>query len=235
MDKQNLIKYISAFTVGDGGLYQHGKNARFISNQLAIHKDYIDWRAEILSEVTEVKTHEFQPNLPNRKPQIHTSTRTHPIYTSVRNRMYIENKKVVDPHYLKMLDWECLAILFQDDGSCVNRSKESAGAAPKVSIATDNFSYADNWLLKKALKEKLDLEFNVQRSTKKTGQVYWHIRLRAKDYEKFYSGVEQYIQPSFYYKLVPYDRPLNRKIYDRVMIQSELTSDSERLAEMTNP
>ena len=41
MDKKQLVKLISYFAMGDGGLYiQDGGNAKFIMNMKAEHEDY---------------------------------------------------------------------------------------------------------------------------------------------------------------------------------------------------
>ena len=41
MDKKQLVKLISYFVMGDGGLYvQDGGNAKFIMNMKAEHEDY---------------------------------------------------------------------------------------------------------------------------------------------------------------------------------------------------
>jgi hypothetical protein len=66
-------------------------------------------------------------------------------------------------------------------------------------------SYGDQLLLKKAIKENLDLEFNVV----KTGNKYYTLRLRSKDLEKFMNGIKPYVLDSFQYKLYfSDDKPL---------------------------
>jgi hypothetical protein len=92
------------------------------------------------------------------------------------------------------LDAEALAIIFMADGG--RYVDKRCNATPAYSLHTKGFSYGDNFLLKKALKEKLDLEFNVTRHGK-----YWYLRLRTKDSAKFEQLVEPYVLPSFMYKL----------------------------------
>lgn len=193
MTKKDLMKYISAFVMGDGGVYYSGNNCRFICNQIARHEDYINWRADILRELTDIN---IFPNQQEGKQLILcTQSKTHPLYTKVRERLYFDKYKSVDPHYLTLLDWEMLAILYQDDGS-IDKDKR-CDATPNIRLNTKRLSYGDSWLLKKAIKEKLDIEFNINRHYHR-----YFLSLRAKDYDKFKQGVEQFIKPSFMYKLI---------------------------------
>lgn len=193
MTRKDLMKYVSAFVMGDGGVYYSGNNCRFICNQIAQHEDYIHWRADILRELTDVNIFENQQE--GKQLILCTQTRTHPVYTKVRERLYIDNYKSVDPHYLTLLDWEMLAILYQDDGSIHKDGR--CDATPTVKLNTKRLSYGDSILLKKAIKEKLDLEFNVHRHYHR-----YFLSLRAKDYDKFKLNVEPFIKPSFSYKLI---------------------------------
>ena len=52
-------------------------------------------------------------------------------------------------------------------------------------------------LLKKALKDRLDLEWNINKHGK-----YYYLRLRCKDISKFMDAVRPHILPSFEYKLI---------------------------------
>lgn len=195
MTKKELMKYISAFTMGDGGVYYSGNNCRFVCNQLAANQDYIEWRAGILEELTDVSVYYTNDNRDGRKPILCTLTKTHPIYTKVRERLYIDKYKSVDPHYLKLLDWEMLAILYQDDGSCYK--DERCDATPRAQLNLKRLSYGDQMLLKKALKDRLGLEWNIHRHYHR-----YFLSLRTKDYDNFLYNVQDFIKPSFYYKLL---------------------------------
>jgi hypothetical protein len=96
---------------------------------------------------------------------------------------------------LTLLDAQALAIIYMADGSCVY-DKRSPNAKPNVTLNTKGFSYGDNWLLKKEIKEKLNLEFNIQRQNN-----YWYLRLRSKDFEVFIDMIRGFVTPSFSYKL----------------------------------
>jgi hypothetical protein len=195
MTKKELMKYISAFTMGDGGVYYSGNNCRFMCNQVAVNQDYIEWRAGILEELTEVSVYYTNDKHERRQPILCTLTKTHPIYTKVRERLYIDKYKSVDPHYLKLLDWEMLAILYQDDGSCYKDTR--CDATPQAKLNLKRLSYGDQMLLKKALKDRLGLEWNIHRHYHR-----YFLSLRTKDYDNFLYNVQDFIKPSFYYKLL---------------------------------
>lgn len=193
MTRKELMKYISAFTMGDGGVYYSGNNCRFVANQIERNRDYIEWRANILRELTDVNLHISEQM--GKQPLLCTTTKTHPVYTAVRERLYVDNYKSVDPHYLKLLDWEMLAILYQDDGSI--HDDKRCNATPIVRLNTKRLSYGDSWLLKKTIKDRLGIEFNVHRHYHR-----YFLSLRAKDYEQFKLNFESFIKPSFSYKLI---------------------------------
>jgi hypothetical protein len=129
-----------------------------------------------------------------RKPQLRLESKTHPKLTTIWERVYIDGHKVIDPHMLTLLDEEALSIIFMADGG--RYVDPRCNATPAYSLHTKGFSYGDNFLLKKALKEKLDLEFNVHRHSK-----YWFLTLRSKDSEKFEQLVGPHVLSSFDYKL----------------------------------
>jgi len=194
-DKKELYKYLSAFVMGDAGVYYSGKNCRLVTN--SIEKEYILWKKDILENLTKVNYHVRIDKRTdyNRKPLHVLTTRTHPTYTKLRNRFYTDKYRGIDPHYLKLMDWETLSILFMDDGSCYQDPR--CNATPSVNLNTKRLSYADTWLLKKGIKEKFGLEFNIQRQ-----KHMYYLRLRSKDYYKFVAGVSPFILDCFQYKIL---------------------------------
>jgi len=205
MDKRTLIKYVVAFTYGDGSLIKHGKYSRFEANNLSINNDYNEWRADILRNITSVTLREVVPNRGNRQLITNTRSSTHPIFEKVRSRMYLNGIKRIDPHYLKLFDWETLSIVYMDDGSLrdvIQNYKGNTYHNYCPNIATCNYNYGDNLLLKKAIKENLGVEFNVNKHSKnKFGEQTYILVLGASSREKFFSSIEQYVLPSFKYKV----------------------------------
>jgi hypothetical protein len=110
-----------------------------------------------------------------------------------------------------------------DDG---NTDLHGRQATPQIRIATLSFSYADNFLLKKAIKENLGIEFNIRNfgQSKKTGEMQYVLKLPASNYNKFKSGVEQYILPSFDYKINPV-RSAPKQLLGEDIVQSSLKNE----------
>jgi hypothetical protein len=211
MDEKLKIKYIAAFLYGDGYIGRHGTECRFQANNIKANLDYILWRKEILENITPVSLSEIKDTRPNRQTILRTVSRTHPIYSRVHERMYLQGKKVIDPHYLKLLDWETLAIWYMDDGNLrlVKQDyKENHYVCPVPNIATMCFSYAENLLVKQAIKERLGIEFNINKhSINKQGERTYILVLARSSFDTFVNGVKEFIKPSFLYKINPNDKP----------------------------
>lgn len=198
IDKKQLSKLVYYMTTFDGGIYYNGKNAKFMINMKSEHKDYLNWVKNTMSNITSVQIKDL-PNYNkdgfNRKPLSCVWTKTHPYFTRIRERVYISNHKVIDPHMLTLMDAEALAIIFMTDGSS---SLDNRWSNPhcKIDLCTKGFSYADNMSLSKSIYNKLNIRSNIHRHNK-----YWYLNIPAKDHIKFVDTIKPYIVPSFFYKL----------------------------------
>lgn len=209
MDKKQLNKLISAFSMADGGLYKRSENgnAYFTMNMLTVHDDYIEWVKTVFEQLVHVNKTEVQN--PCKRPQTNINSRTHPILTKIHSRIYRDKYKSLDEHWIRCIDWEILAIFYMADG-CLsveqpNPKKGLVNPSPNVSLNMKRLSYGDTWFLKKCIKDNLDIEFNIGKQTHKDN-VYYYLRLRGKDINKFMEGVTPYIVDSFKYKLYDSER-----------------------------
>ena len=204
MDKKQLVKLISAFSMADGGLYKKNENgnASFQMNMLTIHDDYIEWTKSVLEELIHVNKTKVAN--PFKNPQTNLNSRTHPLLTSIHGRIYRDSYKGLDEHIVNNIDWEVLAIFYMADGSLhidkPNPKKGLVNESINIFLHMKRLSYGDQWFLKKSLKDNLDLEFNINKQFYK-GKTYYFLRLRNKDSIKFMDGVRPYIKESFNYKL----------------------------------
>lgn len=207
LNKKELVKLLSYIVMGDGGLYMVNtcKNASFAMNMKKQHMDYITFCSKVISEVVgcTITERNMDSNKDGyeRKPQVRLQSKTHPLLTTIRDRIYTGKYKGIDPHTLKMLDAQSLAILYMCDGSFVTTRPEqtkrgSVSDSHNVTLNMKRLSYGDQFILKKALKEKLDLEFNINRQNQ-----YYYLRLRMKDFDKFMEMVAPWVFPSFQYKI----------------------------------
>lgn len=190
--------------MGDGGVYTKGKEYYCVVN--GINRDYIEWKSSVLKELTDVSIKTVERE--NRQPLTVCTTRQHPIYTKMRSHFYTGTYKGISPHYLKMLDWEMLAILFMDDGSNHLYRKDGDDYL-SISLNTKRLSYGDTLLLKKAIKDRLDIEFNINKQSYRD-RTYYFLRLRTKDQARFLNNIKPYILECFKYKIqYPNDWPLS--------------------------
>ena len=203
MDKKELTKLVSYFIMGDGGAYVTKQNAKFIMNMKAENKDYIDWVESVFSEFVGTKQYErkdYNTDGYSRSPQLRLETNTHPFITTIRDRIYTDGYKGIDPHALKLLDWEAMAILYMCDG-CLHEDKPNEKKGLKnsswnLTLNMKRLSYGDHLLLKQAIRDTLGVEFNINRHGK-----YYYMRLRSRDVEKFCVNVLPYMKDSFSYKI----------------------------------
>jgi len=197
IDKKRLMKLVTYFVLGDGGVYRRTAkaNCSFIMNMKQENADYIFWVKEVLENITSARVVErdLKDDCYARKPQFRLETETHPYFNVLRARMYIDTYKGIDEHSLKLLDAEALAILHMCAGSY---RKVKGCDSHDVTLNMKRLSYGDQILLKKTLKETLDLEWNVNRNNQ-----YYYLRLRCKDVDKFMELVTPFVKPSFGYKL----------------------------------
>lgn len=206
-NKKELVKLVSYMVMGDGGIYFTGRNANgtFIMNMKEENLDYVEFCQEVLQEITGTRLYkrkDYNTDGCSRKPQVRLESRTHPFFTKIHSRVYTDKYKGLDPHALKMMDAEALAILYMCDGSLYvdkpeNSNKGLVNNSYSVNLNMKRLSYGDQLLLKKTLRDKLGLEWNINRHGK-----YYYLRLRNKDLEKFMEMITPYVLPSFEYKLV---------------------------------
>lgn len=196
-DKKELVKLCSFIIMGDGGVYKRNDctNYQFIMNMKKENSDYVNYCKDILENITSCRVFDRVMNNNdgyNRKEQLRLESNVHPFLTKLHDRIYTGTYKGIDPHALKLIDWECLAILFMSDGcGCIKKGY------PDVTLNMKRLSYGDQLLLKKVFKDKFDLEWNINRQNN-----YYYLRLRTKDLNKFITGIKQYILPSFLYKIL---------------------------------
>lgn len=214
-DDKLLVKYVAAFLYGDGCVTRRNtNNGKYKSAQVVDNRDFIDWKADVLSNITHVRMslREKHIKYPNQRDQIVTETGNHPFYTKFRERLYIDGVKRIDPHYLKLLDWESLAIFYQDDGTMwMDRKTKPSGKSysyPRIKICSNGYSYADHLLFQRAVKDKFDIELNIRRSFS-NGNIQWFFAIPQRFIMKFISGVKPFIFPSFYYKVCESDGKLH--------------------------
>lgn len=195
MRTTKLLYYMTTF---DGGVYEQNGRCRFVLNMLAENRDYVEWVQQTLQEVTSariVERKDYNTDGYTRKPQLRLESAPHPIFAKIRERVYIDNHKVIDPHMLTMMDAEALSIIFMADGSS-KLEKRTKEPTAYFSLNTKGFSYADNLSLSKAIYEKTNIRSTVHRHN-----AYYYLGIPKKDGALFYETMLPLVLPSFQYKL----------------------------------
>ncbi len=195
INMMQLSKFLTWSVTGDGyvGYATHNKNAHYAIQRDTKHEDYITAIWEKLAELPDCTLRvDKYVRKDNGKSVLDLRTASHPLFTRVRDRQYIQNHKVIDPHQLTMLDWEAAAFLYMDDGSlCVNNKGSLI-----TRLSTCHFSYGDHELLRKAFIEKLGVIWNINRN----GNT-WQLNLAKQSRDLWFDGIRNYIVPSYHYKL----------------------------------
>lgn len=198
-DNKELTKLCSFMVMGDGGVYIIKKNAKFIMNMISQNEDYVLLCKDILENITPCNIYQIQKK-DNSQSQLRIESRMHPFFTVLRERIYVGTYKSIDNHALKLLDYEALSFLYMSDGSLVTTFRPEIGMVNpsyNVTLNLKRLSYGDLFILKKALKDKLDLEWNINKQNQ-----YFYLRLRTKDVNKFMINIKPYMTKSFMYKIL---------------------------------
>lgn len=214
MDKKILVKYISGFVLGDGAISRVPKytpmgkptkrNSIYYIKQTFEHLDYLEWQQEILENLTDTRLRYTNGTTDKRgytsRDQWELKSLAHPFFNKIRNRMYLNSGRAIDPHYMRMMDWNSLATLYMDDG-WIESKETSVGTWNRVSIATMRYSYADNKMLRDFIAERFSIHFKVSKKTARSGEIHYYLRCTKDNANRFLDGVEKYIFPSYQYKI----------------------------------
>lgn len=192
INEKQLSKLLYYFSSFDGGVYPSGKEFRFVMNMREENKDYINWVRDTINEFTSTNVYKV-PQRGNRKPLLCLTSKIHPKFAAIRERLYTpDSKKVLDPHQLTLLDAEALAIIFMADGG----TSLDKGKYPEIKLHTKGYSYFDNLALSKAIYEKTGVRTTVNKHNQ-----YFFLRVKTADLQRFVDTIKPFVLPSFSYKL----------------------------------
>jgi hypothetical protein len=189
-----LSKFISWSVCGDGyvGYATHNKNAHYSISRVPAHKDYLQVVASKFTGLQDCKIIFNEYTRKDNKMMCEVRVTSHPIFTRIRERQYQNNRRVIDPHQLTLLDWEAAAFLYMDDGSLCYNNKGSQ----IVRLSTCAYTYYEQEALRKAFIEKLGVIWNINRN----GNT-WQLNLAKQSRDKWFNGIAPYIVDSYKYKL----------------------------------
>lgn len=193
-----LSSFVKWSVAGDGAVSNatNNRNAHYAISRLPRHWDYIEQIKQKLSSLPDcsIRTTEFTRK-DNGVTIVQLTTASHPLFSRIRKRQYVNGHRVLDPHMMSVVNWERLAYLYQDDGSLVYNTKGSS----IVRISTCAYSYYEQMALRKCFIEKFGLCFNVNKTGRK-GKHTYQLNLRKNDQEKFFENIFPYCVKSYHYK-----------------------------------
>lgn len=195
INMMQLSKFLSWSVAGDGfvGRSTHNKDAHYSVTRSPEHKDYIEAVANKFYGLQDCKVRvDEYIRKDNGKTVVDLRTTSHPIFSRIRDRQYIQGHKVIDPHQLTLLDWEAAAFLFMDDGSTCYNNKGSM----IVRLSTCAYSYAEQETLRIAFIKKLGMIWNINRN----GDT-WQLCLAKQSRDKWFENILPFMVESYYYKL----------------------------------
>jgi len=212
LNREELRSVIIAMVMGDGCLScRKGRSEAFFQmSHCEAQYEYMLWKKKFLDKITSSSIHKTKRELNGKIFYgYHLGTRQHPMLTKLRKRMYYNGRKVLDEYIVKKLNPLSLAILFMDNGT---HGFNPNGKDVTFYLSTEAYDYANQLLLKKSLKLKFDLDWNINKAGKtKLGNYKYRLRLRNKHNDRFVEIIKPYIVPCMRYKLGPYANLLDDK------------------------
>lgn len=104
-------------------------------------------------------------------------------------------KKRVPKNIADLLTPKGLAYWYMDDGTTASKTTKS-GIKKSYVISTQGFGYNDQLCLVEALKRCFQLDVGIHKD-----KTYFRLAIKLKSSQRFYSLIQPYIVPDFYYKL----------------------------------
>jgi|AntAceMinimDraft_16_1070373.scaffolds.fasta_scaffold16544_1 recombination protein RecA len=200
--------YISSFQrevidgtiLGDGriecrskGIRVFPKTARIRIHQGESQKDYLYWKYQILRDFVSQKPKRIICGKNHQGDKNYYSWYFHTItiefFGELYQQFYLNGYKIVPKDISHILTPLSLAVWYMDDG-CF-----SQGTAI---LNTQNFSFNEQKILQKSLKEKFNLKVTINKDRNR-----WRLRIKKEDFSRFSSLIKDYIIPSMRYKIVP--------------------------------
>ena len=197
--------------IGDGclSINKGNRNAYFQMSHGGKQYEYLMWKKQILEQVTKCSVSKGQKSgFGKITDGCHLSSRVNPLYTKLHERFYLYyGRKSIDMYLLKRITPLALAIIYMDDGCC-GRGDPKYWTKDTFYLCLCNFDYANLFLIKKSLKIKYDLDWNIIKQSMKPNSKrrYHNLRLLNKHNQRFVDIIKPYVEqvPSMTYKLGSY-------------------------------
>ena len=118
-------------------------------------------------------------------------TISHPIFTSMYRKIYLNGVKTIFSAWLNRLSPFSLAVWYMDDGSITQSNHQ-------MRISTESFSYQEHLLLQRYFKKKWNILTDIKPSPR---EGKFLLNFKAKQSDKFFKLVEPYLLAGMKYKV----------------------------------
>lgn len=198
--KQNLLKkqreYICGSLLGDGSIQfgiagnkRGNKNGFFSVSQIC--KPYIYFQYSVMMDFVNSEPSIYIDKRSDRKEMCRLRTISHPIFTNLYKEIYLCDIKTISSRWLQQLTPFSLAIWYMDDGSITKSHYQ-------MRISTESFSFQEHLLLQEYFRKRWNIFVDIKPSPKEDKFV---LLFRARERDKFFSLISQYIIPEMGYKI----------------------------------
>lgn len=167
-----LKEIILGSLLGDGSLVisKRYKKPRFEMRHSILQKDYFDWKASLLKEISSEKSCRIQPpDGWSKLEKVHYRSLSHPSLVEIYNLTRCRGKFCIEEKWLNILTPISLMIWWLDDGSLVRNSRQGL-------FCTEGFKYKDLLNLCKYLKQRWNINTKIGRRGK-----YHQIRIYSTE------------------------------------------------------
>jgi hypothetical protein len=203
--QQFVREYILGSLLGDMSIVKKGPQHRLSISHSVKQREYIEHQKAILGELalndiqeTVSKAHKIKIN--NREIRTIKEThclllqsKVHPYFTKLRTRLYPNNRKMLCRWWLNQLTERSLAYWIMDDGAA-----NYADNSYTIIISSYSFTYGEHLLLQRFLKQKFNLNVNLQKVDRGNGYVF---RFNVENSKKLRDLIKPYVLDCMLYKI----------------------------------
>lgn len=174
-----------------------------------ITKSLIDYKDNILSEISGVKTYRHSRDrgptqiidnkVYGRKKSYVVQTNQHPYFTKLRKQMYFDTGKQVSVDTLQYLTKEGIALWFMDDGYL---DYKKSNATRNLRICTDSYDELSIKNIQRFFLECYDIESKIYMHNAGYGrETKPRVSFNAHNSQKLICKIYQYFVPELLYKI----------------------------------
>lgn len=188
----DIVSIIYGSLLGDGHAEKRYSRTRFCFYQEGSHKEYILYLHNMVSSLgyCSINQPKIQTRLGNKgkiRKIIRFSTWSYSKFNGIYNDWYINKKRILPSNINDYLTPLALAIWIMDDGCKANNG---------LKLATNNFTYNENIILKEILINKYKLYVSIN----SVGKNQYNLYISPISMKLLYTIVKPYIIPSMIYK-----------------------------------